>query len=166
MHPSVVSLVLGLVVFALGCERAQPPAETAAYVQGVVFDHEAGSPVVVLRERDGIRRLPIWIGLNEAHSIAARLDRETPPRPNTHDLAKRLVEQLAGTVQHVVVTDLRNGVYFARIHLAVRDEHFEVDARPSDAIALALRCDAPIFVRERLFRDRDASDRQVPALHL
>ncbi|MCP3983523.1 MAG: bifunctional nuclease family protein [bacterium] len=158
--------ILVLVAIGVGCEADEPPAGTAAYVQQVLFDTEVGSPVVVLREREGTRSLPIWIGLNEARSIAARLEGQTPPRPNTHDLAKRLVDRLAGTVRQIVVTGLEGGVYFARIHLSVGDERFEVDARPSDAIALALRFDAPIFVHEELFSEGDATDRQIPALHL
>ncbi|MCP5057821.1 MAG: bifunctional nuclease family protein [bacterium] len=164
-----LSSILGIIVLsgvALGCEASKPPAGTATFVQQILLDPETGSPVLILREREGTRSLPIWIGVNEARSIAARLDGERPPRPNTHDLAKRLIDRLAGTVRSIVVTQIDAGIYFARIHLSVGDEQFEVDARPSDAIAIALRFDAPIFVHESLFVTGDASDRQVPSLRL
>ncbi len=169
---SVLSSLAAAVALA-GCGDAPSSRETAAYVRHVAFDPEVGSPVVVLHEEDGSRELPIWIGVNEARSIAARLGGETPPRPNTHDLTKRLVDRMAGKIRRVVVTDLSEGVYFARIHLTGGEgERFEVDARPSDAIALALRFGAPIFVHEGLLGPRielrpdDAADRQVPELRL
>lgn len=161
--------ILGIVVLsviAFGCGASEAPVGTEAFVQQILFDPETGSPVLILREREGKRSMPIWIGMNEARSIAARMDGERPPRPNTHDLAKRLIDRLAGTVRRIVVTRIDAGVYFARIHLSMGDEQFEVDARPSDAIALALRFDAPIFVHESLFATGDATDRQVPSLRL
>jgi hypothetical protein len=125
--------------------------EVAVRVEGLALDGEADTPVVILVEADGERRLPIWIGLSEAHSIAAHLDERTPPRPNTHDLAKRLIEGLDGEVQRIVVTELRDGVYYARIDLEQNGHSVAVDARPSDAIAIGLRLGAPLFVRAALF---------------
>jgi uncharacterized protein len=125
--------------------------EVAVRVEGLALDGEADTPVVILVEADGERRLPIWIGLPEAHSIAAHLDERTPPRPNTHDLAKRLIEGLDGAVRRIVVTDLRDGVYYARIDLEQNGHTVAVDARPSDAIAIGLRLGAPLFVRAALF---------------
>lgn len=125
--------------------------EVAVRVEGIAVDDEADSPVVILIETDGERRLPIWIGLSEAHSIAAELGERTPPRPNTHDLAKRLIEGLDGSIRRIVVTDLRDGIYYARIDLERDGRTVAVDARPSDAIAIGLRVGAPLFVRSALF---------------
>lgn len=121
-----------------------------------------GTPVVLLEDRRGERSLPIWIGLAEAHSIAAEMEHRRPPRPNTHDLAKRLIDDLEGALERVVVTDLRDGTYYAVIFLSTRGRRIEVDARPSDAIALALRCGAPLFVREALFGAAGAEIPRAP----
>jgi hypothetical protein len=125
--------------------------EIAVRVEGLALDGDEETPVVILAEQEGDRRLPIWIGLPEAHSIAAQLDARTPPRPNSHDLAKRLIEGLEGVVLRVVVTDLRDGIYYARIDLEQRGRVVAIDARPSDAIAIALRLGAPLFVHDALF---------------
>jgi bifunctional DNase/RNase len=123
----------------------------------VALDRASGAPVVVLEESGGDRSLPIWIGIAEAQSIASEMENHKPPRPNTHDLAKRLIDRLEGALQRVVVTDLRDGTYYAVLILAVNGEVIEVDARPSDAIAIALRCGAPVFVREMLFEEASRS---------
>jgi len=153
MTRSLALLLLLLLLAA--CREATPGAAdagtVAVRVAGLVLDEAADSPVVILEEVDGERRLPIWIGLPEAHSIAAVLGSEKPLRPNSHDLSKRLIEGLDGRVERVVVTDLRDGVYFARIDLARDGRTVPVDARPSDAIAIALRLAAPLFVHEALF---------------
>ncbi len=130
---------------------ADEAAVVAVRVAGVAVDETRGSPVVILEELEGVRRLLIWIGVPEAQSIAAELAAETPPRPNSHDLAGRLIEGLEGRVERVVVTALRDGIYFARIDLARSSRRIEIDARPSDAIAIALRLAAPVFVHEALF---------------
>jgi len=116
-------LALSLALLCLAaCSRA--PADEAGVVAvrvaGLVLDDAADTPVVVLEEVDGERRLPIWIGLPEAQSIAAGLGEEVPLRPNSHDLSKRLIEGLDGRIERVVVTALRDGIYFARIDLARR----------------------------------------------
>jgi bifunctional DNase/RNase len=120
-------------------------------VETVAVDERSQSPVVVLEEREGSRRLPIWIGFSEAQSIASQLESVEAPRPNSHDLAKRLIDGLEGSVARVVVTDLAAGIYYARIVLTQAGHTVEIDARPSDAIAIALRMSAPVFVNERLF---------------
>jgi hypothetical protein len=108
-------------------------------------------PVVVLEEVSGERWLPIWIGTSEAHSIASQMDDRRPLRPNSHDLAIRLIQRLDGEVERVVVTELKGGTYYAILSLHAGDADIEIDARPSDAIAIALRAGAPIFVREGVF---------------
>jgi bifunctional DNase/RNase len=109
------------------------------------------SPVVILEEQDGTRMLPIWIGPAEAGSIAAHIHNQPPPRPNFHDFAKRLIQSVDAQVVRVVVTELRGGTYYAMLELRANGKSVEIDARPSDAIAVAVRVEAPILVRESLF---------------
>jgi len=163
-------LALWLALLCLAACSGAAPDEAgvvAVRVAGLVLDETADSPVVILEEVDGERRLPIWIGLAEAQSIAAGLGDDEPLRPNSHDLSKRLIEGLDGSVERVVVTALRDGVYFARIDLARNGRKIEIDARPSDAIAIALRLAAPLFVQEALFEtsgfDVAPSGREVHA---
>src|SRR5690349_19679313 len=104
--------------------------------------------VVILREKDTDRYLPIWIGPAEADAIAVRLQDVSVARPLTHDLLRNMIEQLGGRVAYIVVNDLANDTFFARIVLDVNGETVEVDSRPSDAIALAVRVEAPIFAEE------------------
>jgi hypothetical protein len=112
--------------------------------------------VVVLEEDHGSRQLPIWIGSSQARSIALAMAQQRAKRPDTHDLASQLILGLAAELDHVVVTDLENGTYFATIVLDSANGTVGVDARPSDAIAIALRTEAPIFVRASLLDERRA----------
>jgi hypothetical protein len=137
-----------LLLGACGGEAENP--DVAVRVDSVVLDERVGSPVVVLLEREGERSLPIWIGLAEAQSIAAEMEQVRPERPNTHDLATRLIRGLEGEVERVVVTELRGGTYYATIFLRAHGRSIEVDSRPSDAIAIALRTGAPLFARDDL----------------
>ncbi len=104
--------------------------------------------VVILREKDADRYLPIWIGPAEADAIAVRLQDVSVARPLTHDLLRNMIEQLGGRVAYIVVNDLANDTFFARIVLDVNGETVEIDSRPSDAIALAVRVEAPIYAEE------------------
>ena len=160
-------LLLLLCLAACRAETDAGPGPVAVRVAGVALDEAADSPVLILEELDGTRRLPIWIGLPEAQSIASRLAAETPPRPNSHDLAQRLIETLEGRVERVVVTALRDGVYYARIDLVHEGRTHAIDARPSDAIAIALRLSAPLFVEAALFEtagpEHGPSGREVGA---
>ncbi|MEO6044266.1 MAG: bifunctional nuclease family protein [Tepidiformaceae bacterium] len=104
--------------------------------------------VVILREKESDRYLPIWIGPAEADAIAVRLQDVAVARPLTHDLLRNMIEQLGGRVSYIVVSDLSNDTFFARIVLDVKGETMEVDSRPSDAIALAVRAQAPIYAEE------------------
>ncbi len=104
--------------------------------------------VLILREKDSDRYLPIFIGPAEADAIAVRLQDVTVARPLTHDLLRDMIEQLGGRVAYIVVTDVSNDTFFARIVLDVRGETLEVDSRPSDAIALAVRVEAPIYAED------------------
>lgn len=104
--------------------------------------------VVILREKDADRYLPIWIGPAEADAIAVRLQDVSVARPLTHDLLKNTIELLGGRVSHIIVSDLSNDTFFARIMLEVNGQIIEIDSRPSDAIALAVRTEAPIYADE------------------
>jgi len=116
-------------------------------------------PVVVLEEAEGGRWLPIWIGPNEARSIASEMEARHAPRPNTHDLTDRVIRGLDGEVAHVVVTQLVDSTYYATLVLRVHERVVEIDSRPSDAIAIALRAHAPIYVRENLLEAAEAERR-------
>jgi hypothetical protein len=145
-------LLLCSVLIALACGSGDVRApDVEVRVETVALDEGSRSPVVILEELRGARRLPIWIGLAEAHSIADELREVEAVRPNTHDLAKRLIDGLEGEVERVVVTDLAGGIYYARIVLVRDGRTVEIDSRPSDAIAIALRVRAPVFVAEPLF---------------
>ena len=115
---------------------------------GVRVELPTNQPIVLLRERDGERYLPIWIGAAEAAAIALSLQGVVTPRPMTHDLLKSILEDLAIQVQRIVVTELRDATFFATITLTRQGENYEVSSRPSDAIALAVRTSAPIFASE------------------
>ena len=104
--------------------------------------------VVILKERDADRYLPIWIGPAEADAIAVKLQDVSVPRPLTHDLLSSVITTLGGGVNHIVVSDLENDTFFAKVIIQVNGQTSEVDCRPSDAIALAVRAEAPIFVEE------------------
>ncbi len=104
--------------------------------------------VVILKQKDGDRYLPIWIGPAEADAIALRLQDVNVPRPLTHDLLRSVIDQLGAQIASIVVNDLSNDTYYARIMLTVGDRSLEIDARPSDAIALAVRAHVPIYADE------------------
>jgi bifunctional DNase/RNase len=142
---------IGLALAAwLACGEPGREHDVAVRVERVGLDAN-DLPVVLLEERDGSRWVAIWIGTAEAESIAMSIESIASPRPNTHDLARSLIDGLRGEVERVVVTDLRGGTYYATLALRTGRRHVEIDARPSDAIAIALRTDAPIFVRDHLF---------------
>jgi bifunctional DNase/RNase len=103
---------------------------------------------VILKEKDTDRYLPIWIGPAEADAIAVRLQEVSVARPLTHDLLRTVIDTLGATVSHILVSDLSNDTFFARIHLQVDGRTLEIDSRPSDAIALAVRAQVPIYVEE------------------
>ena len=147
---AVALAALGLVA-VLGCRAAAPPgAEVEVDVRNVGFDHDAGLPVVILQAREGGRILPIWIGNAEAQAIAMEMQKVAPPRPMTHDLVKRILDSTGVALRRVRITDLKEQTFFARLVLDHGGREIEVDSRPSDAIALALRCACPILVSRAL----------------
>jgi bifunctional DNase/RNase len=168
LRRSLLSAAL-LLLSASACREPGPPVmpEDVRVRVGMVGLDNNHVPVVILEEEDGDRWLPIWIGSFEARSIASEMDHETPARPNTHDLAHSLIAQLEGEVESVVVTELRGGTYYAVLSLRTRSGVLELDSRPSDAIAIALRAGAPIFVRAPVFaaagegRDSESAGRRI-----
>lgn len=120
------------------------------FVGGLVMDPTTQAPIVVLKDETGSVSLPIWIGMTEATSIASAIKQISMARPLTHDLFYDLLQQLGITVQRVVITELRESTYFAELILGQGDKAFVLDARPSDAIAMALRASAPIFVAQQV----------------
>ncbi|MFN2386671.1 MAG: bifunctional nuclease family protein [Thermoanaerobaculia bacterium] len=119
-------------------------------IKGLLMDPVSNMPVVILRDAaDGVF-LPIWVGIFEANAIALEMEKISTPRPMTHDLLKNLLAELDATVDRIVINELKDNTFFARIHLIRGDRRWSVDSRPSDAIALALRARAEIFVEEEV----------------
>jgi uncharacterized protein len=119
-------------------------------IKGLLMDPVSNMPVVILRDTEKGHFLPIWVGIFEANAIALEMEKVTTPRPMTHDLLKNLLGELNARVDRIVINDLRENTFFARIHLTRGDSTLSVDSRPSDAIALALRSHADIFVEEEV----------------
>ncbi len=117
-------------------------------VAGLAVDERAKSPIVLLKDESDKRVLPIYIGLMEAHAIALELEKVKLPRPMTHDLLAAVIRTLGGTLRRIEVVELRDTTYFARLYIEANGVTVDVDARPSDSIALALRMNAPIWVDE------------------
>jgi bifunctional DNase/RNase len=123
-------------------------------IKGLMMDPVTNMPIVVLRDESGEQTLPIWIGMFEAHAVALQLENSGASRPMTHDLLKHTIEALDASVQEIHVTDVRDGTYYAVVYLATRrGDTIAIDARPSDALALALRSHAPVFVEERVLHN-------------
>ena len=120
---------------------------------GVRVELPTNQPIVLLREVDGERYLPIWIGQPEAAAIALALQGVVTPRPMTHDLMKNLLEEVAVTVNNIAITELREGTFYATINLQRNGSAYEVSSRPSDAIALAVRMGTPIFANEEVLAE-------------
>lgn len=121
-------------------------------IHGIAMDPVTNSPVMLLKEVDGNRILPIWIGILEATSIAAKLENIKFPRPLTHDLMTNIFEQLGIKIPKIEIVDLRDNTYYALITLDIEGKTLELDARPSDAVALAVRTGAEIFVKEEVLQ--------------
>lgn len=119
-------------------------------IKGLMIDPVSSMPIIILKNSKGDSVLPIWVGIFEANAIAMQLESIVSPRPMTHDLLKNIIEGLQAQLKRVVIHDLRDNTFFAAIHLHRNGEDLAVDARPSDAMALALRMQAPIFVESQV----------------
>jgi bifunctional DNase/RNase len=137
-----------------------------AKVNGLALDMTTNSPVVILSSSDSDRLLPIWIGHYEALAIAMELSGVSSRRPLTHDLLKSVITTMGGKVQKVEVTELKEQTFYAKIYVEVNSSILEIDARPSDSIALALKSKVPLYVAEELFQlkrgDKDTPDLSDP----
>ena len=131
---------------------------TPMVISGLTVDPLTNSPIVILKEIDGEKTLPIWIGLLEATAIASELEGIRFSRPMTHDLLKNIMEMIGLKVLKIEVVDLKNNTYYALIHFRHGEKEMSIDARPSDALALSLRVDAPIFVAEEVIQKSSQID--------
>jgi bifunctional DNase/RNase len=127
-------------------------------IKGLMVDPITNSPIVILRDKEGTKVLPIWVGIFEANAIALQIENVSTPRPMTHDLLRNVIHDLKASVQKIVVCDLQENTFFALIYLTLNDTTLAIDARPSDAIALALRTRAPIFVEESVIANAKPMD--------
>jgi len=128
-------------------------------VNGLAIDSASKMPVVILTDNEEKRFLPIWIGVYEADAILVALEDIKVPRPMTHDLIRNLLETLQVDVDRVVIHDIKNNTFFAKIHLLKDGAEFEIDSRPSDAVALALRLGSSIFVSENVIMEATIMDK-------
>jgi len=122
------------------------------HVRGLMFDPYTNAYIIILRDDSNTEMLPIWVGKPEASAISFAMEGVTTPRPMTHDLMKTVLDTADAKVISVVVTDLKENTYYARVHLLYEDSEYSIDARPSDAIALALRSKTPVFVNDDVIR--------------
>jgi uncharacterized protein len=121
-------------------------------IRGLMMDPATNAPIIILKDPASDAVMPIWVGIFEANAIALELEKQSAPRPMTHDLTRNLVHHLNAELERVVITEIREDTFFAVLWLRQGDEAVMVDARPSDAIALALRFDCPIFVAEQVLQ--------------
>jgi bifunctional DNase/RNase len=127
-------------------------------IKGLMVDPITNMPIVILRDKEGQRVLPIWVGIFEANAIALQIENISTPRPMTHDLLRNVIQDLKATVEKIVVCDLQENTFYALIYLSLNGDTLAIDARPSDAIALALRTRAPIFVEETVIDNAKTVD--------
>ncbi|MEJ2156365.1 MAG: bifunctional nuclease family protein [Desulfobacteraceae bacterium] len=135
-----------------------------ANIAGLTIDPASNTPIIILKTEDEERAIPIWIGLLEATSIASALQNIEFERPMTHDLFKNFTEQMNVAVSKIEVCDLRDNTFFALIHFDGEEQSFTMDARPSDAIAIALRFKAPIYVDDKVITKSGQADGDVEVL--
>ncbi len=137
-------------------EKQNRPEEEEMIIKGVGFDQDAQTPVVILSDKKQEKALPIWIGLCEARAIGLGLSGDVPPRPFTYDLVSAIVRTMKAKVERIVIVDLRDQVFYAQVEISINGAISKIDARPSDAIALASRVGAPIFVRKSVLQKAPA----------
>jgi len=127
-------------------------------IKGLMIDPVSNMPIIILKDSSGDVVLPIWVGVFEANAIAMQLEKIVSPRPMTHDLLRNVIEGLQARVDRVVITDLKDNTFFALIHVTRNGNPLTIDARPSDAMALALRSEVPILVEETVLEKSSVSD--------
>ena len=127
--------------------------EVEMQINGLMIDPVTNMPIVILKDKTGKKILPIWVGVFEANAIVLQIENVATPRPMTHDLITNMLNQFDAGVERVVVSELRDNTFYAMIYLERNGQTMAIDARPSDAIAVALRTKAPIFVEEVVVED-------------
>ncbi|MEW6367971.1 MAG: bifunctional nuclease family protein [Acidobacteriota bacterium] len=127
-------------------------------IKGLMIDPITNMPIVILREKEGNKVLPIWVGIFEANAIALQIENIQTPRPMTHDLLKNVIVDMKASVSKIVVNQLRENTFYALIFLEYNGELIRIDARPSDAIALALRTESPIYVEDEVIATAKTAD--------
>jgi len=158
----MLSVAFGLLCFLVpAAGAAQENAFVEMKVKRVMLDPSAKTPtaVVLLENAKDKKLIPIWIGSEEATSIALELENVSIPRPNTHDLIRNILQGIGAALQRITITDLRNNVYYASITVRLKGQEFQIDSRPSDAIAVALRMKAPIYASAQVL----AKSKQLPS---
>jgi len=125
--------------------------ELEAELSRIIIDEQSDQQIIVIKEKNGTRSFPIVIGIVEILAIDRRLKGIMPPRPMTHDLLGNIIEELGARTERIVISDLRQHTFFARIHITVNGRTVEIDSRPSDAIALGVARQVPIFVADHVF---------------
>ncbi|MDA2931588.1 bifunctional nuclease family protein [Nitrospinae bacterium AH-259-F20] len=131
-------------------------------VKGLALDPSTNTPIVILEDLEEERALPIWVGIFEANAIALEMESVPTPRPMTHDLIKNILEGIQAEVSRIVVNDLQDNTFYAVIFLSLNGTEVTIDSRPSDAIALALRVDAPIYVAKKVLDEARLIDLPDP----
>jgi bifunctional DNase/RNase len=131
--------------------------EVEMKIRGLMMDPVTNMPIVILKDVNGTAVLPIWVGIYEANAIALEIEKVSTPRPMTHDLLKNLLLGLEANVRKVVVSDLRDDTFYALIWLERDGQVISIDSRPSDALALALRVDCPIYVEDEVLKNSKVS---------
>ena len=132
-------------------------------IKGLMMDPLTNSPIVVLQDPESDTLLPIWVGIFEANAIALQIEKVDTPRPMTHDLMKGLINHLNAKVTKIVVTELKDNTFYALIFLDIGEKTITVDSRPSDAIALALRTESPIYVTEEVISKSSSTSANAPS---
>ena len=132
-------------------------------VEGLTLDPLTNMPIIILKDPTSSKALPIWVGYFEANAIALEIEKISTPRPMTHDLLKNLIQNMKAEVNHILVNELKDNTFYAVISLVCGDLTLAIDSRPSDAIALALRTKAPIFVEEKVIEAAKSLDLPDPA---
>lgn len=122
-------------------------------IRGITFDPITNTPIIVLQSKETDEILSIWIGIFEANAISMKLEKVFMPRPMTHDLMANIVRDLDGEISHIIINDLKMNTYYAEIVVNKNGKEIRIDSRPSDAINLALRTNAPIFVEEKVLKE-------------
>jgi bifunctional DNase/RNase len=126
-------------------------------IRGLMMDPNNGTPIIILKDVNSEILLPIWVGAYEANAIALEIEKIAPQRPMTHDLLRNLIMEMGAEVSRIVITDLKDNTFFATIEMLKNTgERLIIDSRPSDAIALALRVDSPIYVNEEVIKSSQA----------